>query len=142
MNFGWERRSYQDAVVENSNTISTAADIALSQTSRVSLVTSRTPPNRDGEMGPTSVFLAGESDDRAPPVAKVSQGGSGRARLQLAVIVTVVAIASAVVLSPFVILIVSQASTNGTRVDEMVRFRVSNLLGSCIISCAERSSGR
>ncbi|XP_065829464.1 uncharacterized protein [Oscarella lobularis] len=101
MNFGWERRSYQDAVVENSNTISTAADIALSQTSRVSLVTT------------------GESDDRAPPVAKVSQGGSGRARLQLAVIVTVVAIASAVVLSPFVILIVSQASTNGTRVDEM-----------------------
>ncbi|XP_065829469.1 uncharacterized protein [Oscarella lobularis] len=92
MNFGWERQSYRNAIVDK---ISTAAD-TVSQTSTVSLVASA--PNSPG------------------PAAKES---GGQARLRLAVIVTAIVVTSAVALSPFFISLALHVSNNRTHDKEM-----------------------
>ena len=84
-------------------------------------------------------FMAGKKE----PAAKGS--GHWQARLRLAIIVTVIVVTSAAVLSPFVISWALHASTNGTRVQEMVQYAFFLLTYRTvvfIVSCAERSSGR
>ena len=84
-------------------------------------------------------FMAGKKE----PAAKGS--GHWQARLRLAIIVTVIVVTSAAVLSPFVISWALHASTNGTRVQEMVQYAFFLLTYRTvvfIVSRAERSSGR